>query len=245
MNVYDIAGRLPSISVLRERCRALAVLELIQGTGYEYYSYTAWGDGEAALMSNGGGDEYTIGFAEAGVFIRLFDHESAMSPYAASDEATLWPGLLDGLPPEFAGYVTEPAFCDGGVLNATAVLWRRAADERWHAGAGITFPPSRGPYDISPDGTDRLGILCGDIVDEYVDFAGGYHEAEIDRDAVAHVAALRPLSNDVVRALNPESSLAAVRAQVAAIGYPLEDEGPGPENGPGPSAIAGLSPGCA
>ncbi|GAA3944224.1 hypothetical protein [Actinoplanes auranticolor] len=221
MNVYDIVGRLPSIPVLRARCRALAVLELIQGTGYEYYSYTAWGDDEAALMSNGSGDEYTIVFCEAGVFIRLFDHESAMSPYAGSDETALWSGLLDGLPPEFAGHVTEPAFCDGGDLIATAVLWRRTTDDRWHAGAGITFPPSRGPYDISPDGADRLSILCDDIVDEYVDFASDYYETEIDRDAVAHVAALRPLTDDVVRALNPESSLAGVRTEVAATGYPI------------------------
>ncbi|MFF5081876.1 hypothetical protein ACFY36_32900 [Actinoplanes sp. NPDC000266] len=221
MNVYDIVGRLPSIPVLRGRCKALAVLELIQGTGYEYYSYAAWGDDEAALMSNGGGDEYTIVFGEAGVFIRLFDHESAMSPYAASDDMTLWPGLLDGLPPEFAGHVTEPAFCDGDDLIATAVLWRRTTDDHWHAGAGITFPPSLGPYDISPDGTDRLSILCDDIVDEYVDFASDYYETEIDRDAVAHIAALRPLTDDVVRALNPKSSLAAVRAEVTATGYPI------------------------
>ncbi len=221
MNVYDIAGRLPSIPVLRDRCRALAVLELIQGTGYEYYSYTAWDDDEAALMNNGSGDEYTIVFGEAGVFILLFDHESAMSPYAADDDMALWPGLLDGLPPEFAGHITEPAFCDGDDLIATAVLWRRATDDRWHAGAGITFPPSRGPYDISPDGTDRLGILCADIVDDYVDFAGDYYGTAIDRDAVAHIAALRPLTDDVVRTLNPKSSLATVHTEVAATGYPI------------------------
>jgi len=221
VNVYDIVGRLPPIAVLRDRCRALAVLELIQGTGYEYYRFTAWGGDEAALMSNGSGDEYTIVFGEAGVFVRLFDHESAMSPYAASDDTELWPGLLDGLPPEFAGHVTEPAFCDGGDLIATAVLWRRTTDDRWHAGAGITFPPSRGPYDISPDRTDRLSIRCDDIVDEYVDFASDYYETEIDRDAVAHVAALRPLTDEVVRALNPESNLAMVRTEVAATGYPV------------------------
>lgn len=221
MNVYDIVGRLPSVPVLRDRCRALAVLELIQGTGYEYYSYTRWGDDEAALMSNGSGDEYTIVFGEAGAFIRLFDHKSAMSPYAASDDMALWPGLLDGLPPEFADYVNEPEFCDGDDLIATAVLWRRNSDDCWHAGAGITFPPSRGPYDISPDGTDRLSILCDDIVDEYVDFASDFYETEIDRDAVAHIAALRPLTDDVVGALNPESSLAAIRTEAAATGYPI------------------------
>jgi hypothetical protein len=110
---------------------------LVTGSDCAYYTYVAWGDDQAALMSNGSGDEHSIVFTDAGVFIRMFDHESDMTPYANDDHA-LWPGLLDGLPPEFRPYVTEPAFCDEGKLNATAVLWRRAGDDRWHAGAGIT-----------------------------------------------------------------------------------------------------------
>jgi hypothetical protein len=220
VNVYDIADRLPPIDVLRDRCRALAVLELIQGSDYAYYTYAAWGDDEAALMSNGSGDEYSIVFTGAGVFIRVFDHESDMSPYGNDDQA-LWPGLLDGLPPELRSHVTEPAFCDEGNLNATAVLWRRTGDDRWHAGAGITFPPSRGPYDASPDGTDQLAILCDDIVDRYVDFAGDYYEIEVDRAAVAHVVAMRPLTDAVVRTLNPDCGLADIRDAVTGIGYPV------------------------
>ena len=54
-----------------------------------------------------------------------------------------------------------------------------------------------------------------------MDFASDYYETQINRDAVAHVAALRPLTDDVVRALNPESSLAAIRTEVAATGYPI------------------------
>jgi hypothetical protein len=75
VNVYDIVDRLPPIEVLRDRCRALAVLEIIQDSEYAYYTYGAWGDDEAALMSNGSGDEYSIVFTDAGVFIRVFDHE--------------------------------------------------------------------------------------------------------------------------------------------------------------------------
>jgi hypothetical protein len=220
VNVYDIADRLPPIEVLRDRCRALAVLELIQGSDHAYYTYAAWGDGEAALMSNGSGDEYSVVFTDAGVFVRVFDHESGMTPYANDDHA-LWPGLLDGLPPEFRSHVTEPAYCDEGNLNATAVLWRRTGDDRWHAGEGITFPPSVGPYDVSPDGTDRLAILCDDIVDRYVDFAGDHYGIEVHRAAVAHVVAMRPLTDAVVRALNPDSNLTEVHDAVAGIGYPV------------------------
>ncbi|GAA0961408.1 hypothetical protein [Virgisporangium aurantiacum] len=230
MNVYDIADRLPPIDVLRDRCRALAVLERIQDSGYPYYAYVAWGDDEAALMSNGSGDEYSIVFTDAGVFIRVFDHESGMTPYADDDHA-LWPGLLDGLPPEFRAHVTEPAFCDEGSLNATAVLWRRTGDDGWHAGAGITFPPSRGPYDTSPDGADRLAILGDDIVDRYVDFARDYYEIEVDRAAVAHVVAMRPLTDAVVRALNPDRDLRGYEQAGEvhdghATGEPGDDRGP-------------------
>jgi hypothetical protein len=220
VNVYDIVDRLPSIEVLRDRCRALAALEIIQGSDYGYYTYGEWGDDEAALMSNGSGDEYSIVFTDAGVFIRVFDHESEMTPYANDDHA-LWPGLLDGLPLQFRPHVSEPAFCDEGNLNATAVLWRRISDGRWHTGTGIMFPPSRGPYDTSPDGADRLGILCDDIVDLYVDFANDYYEIEVDPAAVAHVVAMRPLTDAVVRALNPDTNLTDVDDAVTRIGYPI------------------------
>ncbi|MEU6024591.1 hypothetical protein ACGFIK_13920 [Micromonospora sp. NPDC048871] len=69
MTVYDVAARLPGIDLLRQRCKALAVLERIIDGGEPYYDYTtAWGDDEAALMSNGSGDEWTVVFTADGDF---------------------------------------------------------------------------------------------------------------------------------------------------------------------------------
>jgi hypothetical protein len=76
-------------------------------------------------------------------------------------------------------------------------------------------------YDTSPDGADRLAILCDDIVDRYVDFASDYYEVEVDRGGVEHVVAMRPLTDAVVRALNPETNLTDVDDAVARIGYPI------------------------
>ena len=196
MTAYDIASRLPPIEVLRDRCRALAVLERILDRGEPYYDYTAaWGEDEAAFMTNGSGDEYAIVFTSDGVFIRVLAHESEM-----------WPGLLDGLPDAMRPMIEEPAFADeDGRFVATAVLWRLVGDDRWHVGDGIAFPPSRGPYDV--DGSGRLEILLDDIVDRYVDFAARYYEVAVDRAAVAHVVAHRPLTGAVVRALNPEATI--------------------------------------
>lgn len=147
MTVYDIAAKLPTIDVLRDRCKGLAVLELIVGGGEPYYAYTrAWGDDEAALMNNGSGDEWAVVFTDDGAFIRAFDHESAMTPYRSPDHE-LWPGLLDGIPAVFESQIEEPAFGDEeGQFVATAVLWRLSDDERWYAGEDIAFPPPRGPY---------------------------------------------------------------------------------------------------
>ncbi|MET7402659.1 hypothetical protein ABZS66_55185 [Dactylosporangium sp. NPDC005572] len=221
--MYDIAARLPPIDVLRDRCKALAVLERIIDGGEPYYAYTRqWGDDEAALMSNGSGDEWAVVFTAQGTFIRVFDHESPMTPYRDPDHE-LWPGLLDGVPPVFRPQVEEPAFGDEeGQFLATAVLWRHAGDDRWHTGENIVFPPSRGLYDTDPDGSGMLGILLDDIVDRYAEFAADYYEIEVDRAAVEHIVAHRPLTDTVVRALNPSATIEELGNDVALIGYPVE-----------------------
>ncbi|GAB4055776.1 hypothetical protein [Catellatospora paridis] len=217
MSAYEIAAQLPAVDVLRGRCRALAVLERIVDSSEPYYAYTStWGDDEAALMSNGCGDEWAVVFTADGAFIRVFDHESEMSPYCDPDRE-LWPGLVDGLPAVFRPQVEEPAFSDGeGRFVATAVLWRLAGGDRWCAGEGIAFPA-----DDSTDGSGMLAIMLDDIVDRYVEFAEDYYEIGVDPAIVAHVVAHRPLTDAVVRALNPDVTLAEMQKDLAAIGYPM------------------------
>jgi hypothetical protein len=225
MTAYAMATQLPAIGVLQKRCKALAVLEHIIGTVYPYYVYTCdWGEDEAALMSNGSGDEWAAVFTAEGAFIRVFDHESEMTPYLDPDRE-LWPGLLDGLPEAFRPQAEEPAFGDEtGQFIATAVLWRLATDHRWHAGQGITFPPLRGPYDdTGPDGTGMLTILLDNIVDRYIQFASEYHAIDLDRAAVQRIVDHRPLTEAVVRALNPEATVAKLRDAITAIGYPTAE----------------------
>ncbi|KAB1153337.1 hypothetical protein F6X68_14495 [Micromonospora sp. AMSO12t] len=223
MTVYDIAAKLPPIGVLRDRCKALAVLECILDGSEPYYAYTrSWGDDAAALMNNGSGDEWAVVFTAEGAFIRVFDHESAMTPYRSPDRE-LWPGLLDGIPTVFRPQIEEPAFGDEeGQFLATAVLWRLCGDDRWHAGEGIIFPPLRGPYDDNaPDGSGLLEILLDDIVGRYVTFADDYYEIELDPTVVEHVVAHRPLTDAVVQALNPEMTVARLHEDIAAIGYSI------------------------
>ncbi|MEU4779925.1 hypothetical protein [Micromonospora sp. NPDC023633] len=58
MTAYEIAAELPSIDVLRDRCKALAVLECVVDGGEPYYAYDrawgaepAFGDGEGQFVA--------------------------------------------------------------------------------------------------------------------------------------------------------------------------------------------------
>ncbi len=218
MTVHDIARRLPGIPALRDHCRALAMAEAVVNPeeAYRRHRFAAhWSDTEElASMDTGSGDDYSIVFSAAGAYIRGFDHESPMSPYV---DDRPWPGVLDEVPEVFRPYVTEPAFSEvEGLPCVTACLWRESADDAWRAGT-IRFPEDAD----DPDGSGYLFELLVDRSPEaFRGFAEDYYERPVDAAAVRHVLALRPLTDEVVAALNPEVSLADLADDIARIGYP-------------------------
>ncbi|MFJ3222344.1 hypothetical protein ACIPJS_03130 [Streptomyces sp. NPDC086783] len=219
MTVIDVARRLPGAAVLREHCRALAVLDAVldpDGPDRHHSFADHWSERESsASMTNGSGDEYSVVFSSAGVYIRGFDHESPMSPYANDGP---WPGVLDEVPEVFRGCVEEPAFCDeDGMPVVTVCLWREAGDDAWRAGS-IDFPDS-GTGD--PDGAGRLFQLLVDRSPEaYQRWAEDYYEVPVPLEAVRHVYSSRPLTEEVVTLLNPDITLADLTKDLAEIGLP-------------------------
>jgi hypothetical protein len=220
VSVYDVAEALPGIRILRQRCRALAMLEAVASPDWEsrYYSFAAeWGGGwQFATMRSGSGEEYDIVFTASGVFIRGLDHESPMSPGGNDDE--LWPGLLDGLPDALLSVADGPAFNVNGVLDATFCLWRLADDPGWGTGR-VALPAVRGNR-TDPDGAGMLDILCDPTPRTYLAFAADIHGRNLPEPAATHVYALRPLDTATVAALNPDLTLDDLREEVAGIGYP-------------------------
>ncbi|MFF8387616.1 hypothetical protein ACF053_28820 [Streptomyces kanasensis] len=217
MTVHDTAALLPPIPVLRDHCRALAMLEAIlcRDPAYRRFTFDArWSaTEELAAMSNGSGDDYAIVFAPAGAFVRGFDHESPMSPYV---DDRPWPGVVDEVPDVFRRYVDAPAFGDDvGFPNVTACLWRTTGDDSWRTGT-IDFPDA-----CDPDGSDHLFEQLTDrSAESYQDVATYLHEVPVDLAAVRHVLALRPLTDGLVAALDPRLTLADLAADVTAVGYP-------------------------
>ncbi|WP_435737493.1 hypothetical protein V5D56_02525 [Cellulosimicrobium sp. PMB13] len=217
MTAHDVARALPEISLLRDRCRVLATLDAVMSPEWDwrYFSFDSrWAPGEdMASMRNGSGDEWSIVFSSAGGFVRGFDHESDMSPYA--NDGKLWPGLVDKVPPVFTAHLTEPAFCDGATLLATVCLWRQVEDDGWRAG-DMSFPPGD-----DPDGANwLLEMLVRYSPEAYERFAEDYYEADVDSSAVSAIFALEPLTQDLVQRLNPDADMETLADDLAQIGYP-------------------------
>ncbi|MEU8663862.1 hypothetical protein [Actinoplanes philippinensis] len=217
MTAHDLAAALPDIITLRERCRALAVLDAILSPAElsRHHAFASTGPHGAATasMDNGSGDAWSIEFSPAGAFLLGFDHESPMSP-AVNDEEP-WPGLIDTVPEAFAAALTEPALSYEDALEATICLWRQPGDDRWHAG-DIDFPDHP-----DPDGADRLfAVLLDPTGGAYHRFAEDNYGRSVERDAVREVFDLTPLTTNLVRRLNPGRSTAALRADLSPIGYP-------------------------
>ncbi|MEU1407826.1 hypothetical protein ABZ471_36810 [Streptomyces sp. NPDC005728] len=220
MTVHDVARQLPEIAVLREHCRSLAMLEAILSPEWadRYHSFNDhWSESESmASMRNGSGDEYSIVSSDAGTYVRGFDHESPMSPYA---EDGPWPGVLDEVPDVFRPCVEEPAFSDeDGMPLVTACMWRETGDDVWKTGT-IDFPDGEAE---DPDGAGYLFRLLVDRSPEaFQRWAEDYYEVPVAVEAVRHVLSSRPLTDEVVSALNSEITLADLAKDIAEIGYPL------------------------
>jgi hypothetical protein len=218
MTAHDVARMLPDIPTLRDLCRSMAVLEAILRPDWDsrYHSYYGnWSaEEEMAAMRDGSGDEYSIVFSAAGAYIRGFGHEAVMSPYGNGGP---WPGVLDSVPEVFRPCVEEPAFRDeDGVPIVTVCLWREAFDDRWRVG-DIDYPDGV----TDPDGATHLFNLLVDPAPEvYQRFAEDHFQVPVDLDAVRHVFAQRPLTQEVVSVLNAELTLEDVADDLQATRYP-------------------------
>jgi hypothetical protein len=209
---------LPDEDKLRAALQSMAMLDAILSSAWEYryYSFNAgWSAGEQmGWMRNGSGDDFFALFNAAGCWIKGFAHEAPMSAYRHDGSKRVWPGILDEVPLEFTGCLTEPAFDIG---DTTFCIWRRHGDTCWRRGR-IEFP--HGYRD--PDGSeDLLSPLDGEP-ETYRAWAEEYYEREVDPAAVAHVFGHRPLTAELAYRLNPGVSIVDLRADVLEIGYPTD-----------------------
>ncbi|WP_123559955.1 hypothetical protein [Kitasatospora cineracea] len=221
MSVYEVIKQLPEPETVRARSKAMAMLDAVLSPEWQwrYYSYDArWAPGEEmASMRDGSGNDYAIVFSAAGVYAQACNHESPISAYHVSPPA-LWPGLFDLVPEVFRALVQEPAFADSsGLPRATVCLWREHADSAWKC--GDVHVPDGDEEDA--DGAQWLfGLLLEGTAEAFLEFADEVYELSLDPAAVQHVYDLKPLTQDIVAALNPEVRIEDLAEDIAQIGYP-------------------------
>ena len=203
-------SELPDIITFRRLTRSLAMLDAILSPEWEfrYHSFDSrWGPGELmASMRNGQGDDWFALFTAAGVVIIGLNHEAPM--YRQDDP---WPGLFDGIPPELAGAVREPAF---DARNSTFCLWRTSGGDVWNHG------PVRFPSGDDPDGSAYLLSHLDGRPESFRALAEERYDQAPPLDAIAAVYRHAPLTDELVARLNPEVSLGDLEEDIAEIGYP-------------------------
>jgi len=207
---------LPAPDELERRCRALAVLEAIlcPEPRWRYYSFdAAFAPGaRAATMDSATGDGWLIWFSPRGVVIRGFDHESPVSPWRDEPVAP-WPGLFDGLPAKLRH---GPRLEVDGVESVTFCLWWDRDDPGWRAGA-VAQPDAE--Y-ADPDGSKwLLAELSGPAA--YQTHAQEVHERVVPLDAIEQVYGHQPLTEGLIRAVDPAADTAVALATARAVGYPV------------------------
>lgn len=154
-------------------------------------------------MRSGAGDEYSIVFCAAGVYVRGYD--STASPL---------PGITDGLPNRFTRYVTEPEFqFADGAPAMTLCVWYRAGESGWQASRTV----DGGGRTSAVDGSARLFDALLDWNARALSAAFRDH-SEPDQGAVQAIMDGAPISRAVVRRLNPDADFTTVEREVAIMG---------------------------
>src|SRR5262249_39946060 len=146
-----------------------------------------------------------------GAIMKGFAHESAAWQGALEREQRPVPGVFHGVPEEFAGFLSEPAF---SIDQTTFCLWRPPTDPAWQTGSIGSLEGA------DPDGSAELLRLLDGDPEAYRAWAEDYFETSVARSAVDHIFGHRPLVEEVVKALNPELSLADLAEDVSEIAYP-------------------------
>lgn len=206
---------LPGIPQLERITLSIAVLDAVMSPewDYRYFSFDrSWAHGERmASARNGQGDEYFLVFGPAGAFMKGFDHESPMSPWQQKSRS-VWPGVLDTVPAVFASQLTEPAF---SMQNTTFCIWRTNEDISWQRGK-VDFPPGD-----DPDGSENLLWMLDGRPDTYAQFCADYYEQQVDLAIITSVYAHSPLTETMMKKLNPEATWQPIAAECEKMGYPV------------------------
>ncbi|CED59705.1 Putative uncharacterized protein [Moritella viscosa] len=205
---------MPEVLELKKLLQSLAMLDAIMSPEWDerFYSFNSkWDDNEKmGSMKNGCGDDFSVLFNKAGFFVKGFDHKSVISSWS-TDGQLPWPDLLKGLPPEFLPASKEPAF---SMDSISFCIWKLHSADSWDRG-DFEFVD-----DEDPDGSEYLLEIFDRNPDTYRVFAQEYYEVDLEVAVIEKIYNNLPLTDELVKEINPEVSLKQLEKDISEIGYP-------------------------
>ncbi|WP_411120301.1 RICIN domain-containing protein [Streptomyces sp. 058-1L] len=227
IGVHRVAAAMPDVPTLQERAKALAVISTITATEWCWgYSYSAsrcpGGGGWVVQVPNVGERSLDIHFhGDAGTLVFSWDIDADMQDIAEEIleqvpetlRHCLWHGNAE---------FDDHSMCDG-LPSVSALMWRFPKDAAWNTAEFTPDEESVNEGDCAEFVlVDLIAPVPGTVM--MTDGLGVERASSAITAAIGHILAGRPLSEDVVRSLDPERSLADVADAVAAIGYPAAQE---------------------
>jgi hypothetical protein len=212
----ETADRLVAPTDLERISRAVAALDvvLMPERFDRLFAYQPdWTDSRRlATMDNGSGDQYQIVFEDGATVVRVFDHESELSPWM-NPNGELADGLLDGLPDSLRPAIEEPSFrvVDSPPIELTFCAWWTTGTSTWGAGTNASDGGASELMEVVLDATPVGYVRC----------TGDYLERKIASDEVAAFYELRPATAFSLRALNPSVDVKSALTELGEMGYPI------------------------
>jgi hypothetical protein len=229
LTVYKAAEAMPDVPELLERARALAAIGVIMENEWPWrYAIRASqcaDRGGAVLRAWDESRGVQVHFHEdAGTVVFTWDTDADFLPY---DLPRAWEAILAQVPQALRPCLwnDDTAHDDSELPNINTVMWRLPGDTAWR-----TPDPADEALSSDVSDADWIGDDCAyDVLTDLIAPSPGTVMLEFDlgverasfaiADAIRQVLALRPLTEDIVRTLNPERSLADVADEIAALGH--------------------------
>jgi hypothetical protein len=205
---------LPLIAELIRRTKALAALDLILSSDwqYRYYSFNSvWSSAEQmASMRNGSGDEWWLIFHTDGwAALKGIAPDSVASSSAGSSLST---AIRAAVPSALADFANDRALRWDDTGFAYFLL---PSSQRWHRVNDDT------PFSALDAGESELLRHLSGTPADYVAFAENYYEKPVPIAVVTDVFQLAPITSQIVSALNADLKLEDIAEELHnEIGYP-------------------------
>lgn len=192
---------LPHPDEIRQKLQSLAMLDAIVMPDWElrYFSFNSqWSPGEMmGSLRDGEGSEFFFLFNETGVAAKIYCKDYSL-------EADTAAAMLGGIPLDFSSFLNEAAF---NLDVATCYLWRRKEDHSW----------SVAPRDIVE--IPFLAFVY-DWGNYYLNWSASYYELGLNVNSIEAILRHQPLTENLIKSLNPDAELEAIVADANQIGYP-------------------------